>query len=411
MERRLRILKSELLEKNPVKAALLLTGFLALLLFAADQNDRVYQIERNPYGEGSRSEILLVEGAGRGEGTLEIEIGELEYTKEELQEILHLACAELEQLILGENKSLDHVSSDLNLISRMPESNIEVNWELSDYASMDVTGKIQADTLSEEGAILEVTAILTCQNETIYHVMPVHLYPPDMSKLEKWIQDLRVQVSMKEMETRTDESIILPEEYQGQTLYWRRPKEQRWISVLFLGAASAGLLYLKEREEQKQEKELRKKQMMLDYSGIVNKLTIYTGAGMTLRNAWGKIVQDYEKNQRYTETRHAYEEMVITWHELGDGGGERDCYERFGSRCQVQAYVKLGVLLGQNLKKGTKGLSEQLRLEAASAFEERKQLAKKQGEEVGTKLLIPMFGMLTVVLIIVIVPAFLSLQI
>ena len=132
---------------------------------------------------------------------------------------------------------------------------------------------------------------------------------------------------------------------------------------------------------------------------------------MTLRNAWGKIVKDYERNQRGIELRYAYEEMVITWHELGDGVGEKDCYERFGNRCQLQAYVKLGVLLAQNLKKGTKGLSEQLRIEAANAFEERKQLAKKQGEEVSTKLLVPMFGMLAVVLIIVIVPAFLSLQI
>ena len=51
-----------------------------------------------------------------------------------------------------------------------------------------------------------------------------------------------------------------------------------------------------------------------------------------------------------------------------------------------------------------------LRLEGIHAFEERKALAKRLGEEAGTKLLLPMFFMLAVVMIIIIVPAFLSIQ-
>ena len=58
-----------------------------------------------------------------------------------------------------------------------------------------------------------------------------------------------------------------------------------------------------------------------------------------------------------------------------------------------------------------KGLTQMLKLESIQAFEERKARAKKLGEEAGTKLLFPMFLMLAVVLIIVIVPAFMSLQI
>ena len=71
--------------------------------------------------------------------------------------------------------------------------------------------------------------------------------------------------------------------------------------------------------------------------------------------------------------------------------------------------MKFGALLAQNLKKGTK-MADLLRNEAAQAFENRKSRAKRLGEEAGTKLLAPMFGMLAIVLIIVIVPAFLSMQ-
>lgn len=62
-------------------------------------------------------------------------------------------------------------------------------------------------------------------------------------------------------------------------------------------------------------------------------------------------------------------------------------------------------------KKGTKGLAELLQREAAGAFEERKAAARKLGEETSTRLLGPMFLMLGVVLMIIVVPAFLTIQI
>ena len=102
--------------------------------------------------------------------------------------------------------------------------------------------------------------------------------------------------------------------------------------------------------------------------------------------------------------------MKITCHEMESGITESESYERFGRRCGLQEYVRFGALLSQNLRKGTKGLGQILKLEAIQAFEERKARAKRLGEEAGTKLLGPMFLMLAVVLFIVIVPAFMSVQ-
>ena len=63
-------------------------------------------------------------------------------------------------------------------------------------------------------------------------------------------------------------------------------------------------------------------------------------------------------------------------------------------------------MLSQNLKKGTKGLTSLLNQESDHAFEDRKNFAKQLGEEAGTKMLIPMFLMLAVVLVMIVVPAF-----
>ena len=74
-------------------------------------------------------------------------------------------------------------------------------------------------------------------------------------------------------------------------------------------------------------------------------------------------------------------------------------------------YRKLGSMLSQNLKKGTRGMGDMLHMEAVQAMEDRKSNARRLGEEAGTRLLIPMLMMLVIVLTIVIVPAFLSVQI
>ena len=103
--------------------------------------------------------------------------------------------------------------------------------------------------------------------------------------------------------------------------------------------------------------------------------------------------------------------MSYTMHEIQGGVTEGECYERFGSRCGLPAYRRFGALLSQNLRKGGRGMNELLKREAADALEDRKKQARKLGEEAGTKMLGPMFLMLAVVLIMIVVPAFFTIQI
>ena len=100
--------------------------------------------------------------------------------------------------------------------------------------------------------------------------------------------------------------------------------------------------------------------------------------------------------------------MLFACGEMKSGVPESTAYENFGRRCGLPQYIKLGSLLSQNLKKGSKGLASILEKEAASSLEERKNMARKLGEQAGTKLLFPMAMMFGVVLTVLIVPAFLS---
>ena len=106
--------------------------------------------------------------------------------------------------------------------------------------------------------------------------------------------------------------------------------------------------------------------------------------------------------------KYVYEEILITCNELQGGRSETEAYDHFGRRCQVQAYMKLSALLSQNIRKGSNDLLRLLGQEADTAFAERKNLARKLGEEAGTKLLIPMMMMLCVVMVIIMIPAYFS---
>ena len=148
---------------------------------------------------------------------------------------------------------------------------------------------------------------------------------------------------------------------------------------------------------------------MRDYPEIVSKLTVFLGAGLTVRGAWEQIVRNYERDRKEGKgERYAYEEMRETLGQMEKKIPEGKAYQEFGRRCGLQPYLKLAGLLEQNRREGTKNLRSAMRLEMAAAFEERKNLARKQGEEAGTKLLIPLFLMLGVVMAMVAAPALLS---
>lgn len=68
---------------------------------------------RPGYGEGNRQEELAVEVDGKEVRQLEITIQERKYTEKEKRELTERAIKELEQILPGQNKSLDEVREDL----------------------------------------------------------------------------------------------------------------------------------------------------------------------------------------------------------------------------------------------------------------------------------------------------------
>lgn len=396
--------------KRNIGLVLMGTILLAFLFFIQENKKiRIQEIERNSYGKGKKNEILKVTADGeKMEDTFEIEVHEQIYGERELQAVFGEVMDRLPQIILGENKSLDHVEEDLNLVTTIPEQAIGIQWESNRSDILNSRGEIQRENLSKEGELVELQAVLTYGKEEALCVINAMVFPKKFTEKEALIEEVKDRVITIEEKSREKETLELPKEVGGKLLIWERKKEYTGFWILMLGTIASMLLWIQEKQKKQKEKVMREEQMQMDYPEIVNKIALLVGAGLTVKNAWKKILDHYEEQTEEKKRRFAYDEMENAMREMQGGVTEAECYEHFGRRTGLPSYVKLGTLLSQNLRKGTKGLTDVLSREAVQAYEERRQMIKKRGEEVSTKLLLPMSMMLVVVLVIVIVPAFLS---
>ncbi len=370
-------------------------------------------LERNSYGQGGRKEELEVSLENGEKTEVQIEIPERAYKETEVQPLFDRCEKKLDKLVLGSNKSLDRIESDMNLVTEISGEPVEITWELSRYDVMNIYGELQKKELTEEGTLLTLTATLSYtqdQEQKALYECSAMVFPERKNPKERQAGEIEAAVREADEKTRTEKIMPLPKNISGKNVKYYYPMENRGWILMTMAAIIGVLLYALEKQNVGKELQEKEQQMRLDYPEVINKFTLFLGAGMTVKRAWKKIVTDYEQQKDTWGERCVYEEMKIACHEMESGIIEAESYERFGRRCGLQEYVRFGALLSQNLRKGTKGLSQILKVEAAQAFEERKALAKRLGEEAGTKLLGPMFLMLAVVLFIVIVPAFMSVR-
>ena len=370
-----------------------------------------FALERPAPGASPQEEELQVSSV-YGTRQFPITVEAQKITPKEIRERLPDLAKELEYQILGENSSLEQVRSPLNLVEELPECPVQIEWSLEEEGPIYGDGTLNQQGLPEEGRLTELTAKLTWEEEILVWPVYARVFPSSRSSEELFLEELMEAVKQKSEDSCYELQQRLPLEAAGVTVSWSRKQDFRGISVFLLSAAGAFFQVLSARREEEKKEQRRRRQMEMDYPELVSKLKLYMEAGLTCRAAWMKIAGDYQEKKRVgdMETRYAYEEMVKTGYEIQSGVGELKAYERFAGRCQVPCYKKLTGLLVQNLRKGNRGLGELLETEMWQAFENRKALAKKQGEEAGTKLLIPMIGMLAVVMVIVIAPALMSMQ-
>lgn len=363
-------------------------------------------LSRNAYGEGDVEVGLKAEIPGVQEEMFDYLLKERKLTEEELEKSYEEAAVLLPGAVLGENACLEDVRKDLELVSSLEGYPFQIGWESSAYSLVNTEGTVHNGELADSEVVI-LTAKLCCEEWFRELQIPVQINPVIYTPEEALRARMEEMLREREESSRSGAVMELPEQIGTEPVIWSEIIEDSSGYFLLLIILAAGVLYWGRGREVDQKLEARKRELLLDYPEIVNKLALYMGAGMTVRNAFLKMGEDYKK-QKEERKKYVYGEILMTCYELQSGRSETEAYAHFGKRCQVQSYMKLSALLSQNIRKGSNDLLRMLRQEADNAFAERKNQAKKLGEEAGTKLLLPMMMMLCVVMVIIMIPAYFS---
>lgn len=352
---------------------------------------------------GSRQVELLLQG-NESERPFSMNVEAKRRTAEELEEAFSETIRLLEE---GLRPEKIRVTEELALPQMIEETGVKVRWQSSDEEVIRRDGTIQRGGLTEPTEVT-LCARLTLEEECreVWFPVTVLPYTPE-SEEARYYEAEEVLLSL-EAETEEEAGFFLPEKVEGITV--SLPEKTLPVGALF--AAAVVLLPLlvvaaKHQEKEKERKE-RERVFLEEYPRLITKLTLYVGAGMSLRGAWERIGSEYRDRTGREKKNPVYEEVLVLTGELRNGKSEAGVYEAFGRRVGLKPYLRCAALLISQLQKGSGGLREGLEAEVRLAWELHREQAEKKGEEAQTKLLFPMMGMLFLVLAIVMLPAFLS---
>ena len=349
------------------------------------------------------------------QGSYRLEVRSRKYDEKQAGSMAERLFAALPKRILGENPDLSHVTAPLDLPGEVEGYPFRIVWESSSYALIDSNGTVGNLGMEEgESRPVTLTAVLSYDNGTAGGLRyekeyDVTVFGPELSDEEKLSSEIKEAIRSADERSASEEKLPLPQQMGEQFIFWEEKPSGSGMSMLvfagivsFLAAAAMGSR-LHDKVVQ------RERQMMLDYPQIISKFVLYLGAGLSVRSTFTKLGEDYlRQREEGMEERGAYEEILLVCRELASGVPETEAYADFGQRCRSRQYTKLSAILAQNLKKGNQELLSVMQQEAKASFEERRNTARKLGEEAETKLLLPMIVMLAITMLIIIIPAYYS---
>ena len=406
-------------------AVIAATAFICLAYTYSKEGllvDRKY-LKRNQAGKGVEYYDLSIRTKVTENLNMLIKVSEQKLYGEDLEKLKADAGYYLNSKVMCNNESADCVRGKLELPESIPGTGISVKWGDDNSWFVAVDGTLKNDDYTDPVPVTLHAELTYYENVWDYYYDLV-IYPPVITEKDMFMEELNEKLSEIDTETQTEELYELPESIGNIDIGWEEKEDNTVRNFFIIGLFAAGIILPALKRDLKVKQKERTEQMMKDYTDIISKFIMLITAGMTCRGAWDKIYRDYMKtldkadssekkasageNGKIRKRRYAYEEMVISNNEMQLGLPEIKVYERFGSRCSVPAYNRFGNMLARNIKRGSAGIIEMLESEAKESFAERRENVRKKGEETGTKLLLPMFGMLILVIAIVVVPAFSS---
>ncbi len=388
----------------------LITGILWIKEYVQTQQE-ITVLARNPPGMGD-AEFYLEARTKENSFPVNIQIQERVYTEDEMEDVFKRGKEWLDSVWLGENTSTNHVTKNLYFPTYIEELGLTVRWEVENNEWIRPDGTVIKDVVLKNPNSVEVCAVVSYGKEERVYTYEIQMETSESAKEKNIENEILSQLKRLDDTNRTGEEIPLPESFLGEQMQWYVKRPALWPKVFIFGNLILVLLYFTKEERKMQQLKERDKELEMDYPEIVYRMVLLIDAGMTIRNAWEKMMVEYEREKALTgKIRWGYEEMEATLREMNYGIAEIKAYENFGNRCGNQNYIRFSALLIQHVKRGAKGMNQLLMQEVTEAEILWRENSRKRAEEAGTKLLFPMILLMSVVFAVLMIPAFLSMSI
>lgn len=146
----------------------------------------------------------------------------------------------------------------------------------------------------------------------------------------------------------------------------------------------------------------RHEEMMVEYPHVLSHMALLINAGMTLRETVEVIA--YKGNGPLTR------EFQVMVRDIGNGMSDEEALKALADRCEIAEVRKLTSTILQNLQKGGNELAKNLIAMSSEVWKARISNAREVAEKASSKLLLPIMIIFGGILLMVIVPMFISMQ-
>lgn len=384
----------------------LLVSLIAVWMDCADEKGLV--IERNGYGEETGQYDLVYKGEGGETEAFDVEVASVQYSPEEREQAFQESFSYLESNMLGDNPSMLEIREKLELKKTVPWEGITVSWSSDNYELIDSKGIVHNEEISDKQ---KVCLELKLQYEDYEECRSYELWvvPRLYTEEEQRLRSVQRAVEERLKENPYEQEVVIPDRVTGGQIQETGHRMPVCVILLIVGGSTCGLLWMRPKEVLGKQVKKRKQTLLREYPNLVNQLLLYIGAGTTIKGAFERMLRRYE--QKGETTGCLYQELKYMWNDMKLGCSQEQAYINMGRRIGLLPYMKFTTLLVQQIQKGSGGITLLLEQEEHMAFEQRKQQARKNGEEVGTKLLFPMILLMIISMIIVAGPAVMNFNI
>ena len=438
----------------------------SLLSFVTNKSSiyvRENEIERGSYGTQKAPYSIKIDAENLAKDMeFNVSVSSKKYTKDEADEVFVKKLEELKINLLNENESFEHIDSKLNFDSDLGDgiranysfnpkriddlyskyekkvrrkkkattSNIETN--IATYSDMndfkyyvtyqgiiDGSGNVKNENFKTSefctGYIEIQLQTEIKEKEGSYksekYMLPVRVVSKKLTPIESFRIAFKKEFDKNDKDTINENTITLPKVVNDFKIKYKDKQDFSFVLLPIFGVLVAILLEAKDKEKERELIKKRIRWLEIDFSQIITKILLYVSSGMTIRNSMIRLAEQYQYTKskaKVYEPRAAYEELVIVKNKLNSGYGEINAYEEMAKNINMRIYTRFLNIIIQSIKNGNKDLKNILNMEVQDALYERKQHAKKLGEEAATKLVLPLMMMLSIIMVVIMVPAFMG---